>query len=84
MTVATIKPEPDQQIINTLKDALHRAESGEIDSLVLIGTNDDRSSFSAYTHKVGSEPLRWLGELDLLKRDLMDLCDRRISLLEQL
>lgn len=69
--IAEIKPEPNEIIIEMLKDALEAAESGNIQSLVMIGANNDASTFNVFCANWSTMAV--LGELRVTERDLIDL-----------
>lgn len=83
MTVKEIKPKPDKRTIEILELALEKAKSGELRSALVVGTLDQHESWSVYSYDLEYETVLWLGTLDLVMRDIRDLCSRRTPLAEQ-
>lgn len=57
-------------IVDLLEDNLEKAKSGEIQSVALVACCSDASSYHSYECTV--RPSYILGELEILKRDIMD------------
>ena len=70
--VKEIKPQPNQTVIRMLKDALELAESGEIQSLVMLGVRSDACTFNVFC--ADWHPIALLGELRVTERELIDEC----------
>lgn len=83
MSVEAIKRKPDKQVIRILEIALEKAKSGEMRSVLVVGTGQEHAVWSHYSYDLEYETLLWLGSLDLVMRDIRDLCSRRTPLAEQ-
>ncbi len=68
--INTLKP--DDAVINMLKGLLERAELGEIQSIAFAGTTEDGCVFNQFVG--GYYTMSLIGELSLLKRDMIDIC----------
>jgi len=64
--------QPNEIIIEMLKNMVARAEKGEIQSIAIAGVNDDCNPFNVFCGDF--YPTSLIGELRLLERDLVDLC----------
>jgi len=67
---------PNERVINVLSDALNRAKNGDIQNVVIFGSDGDGCTFSQF--QIDSYVMPIIGEARLVERDLIDLnCDIR-------
>jgi len=67
---------PNQSVINLLEDALAQAKAGDIQNVVIFGSDGQGCLFNQFHIQDFIMPI--LGELRCLERDLIDLhCDIR-------
>lgn len=71
-----VKNKPNKITINILEDALKRAKKGDIQSVVIFGSDSEGYTFNQMN--ISSYAMQLLGELRLLERDIVDIyCDIR-------
>lgn len=76
MVIAVIEKKPEQPVIDILRIALAMAERGEIVSAAIAMVDSDGCTSNVFTTMY---PIRILGEMEILKRDIIDLaCDTRL------
>ncbi len=69
--IARIKHNPNQKIVERLEVILKMANMGMIDSLALSGTLHSGESLNFFNSE---SPLELLGTMEILRRDIVDLC----------
>jgi len=72
MSLHEIKSEPNQETIAYLDNLLSMAKSGELQGLAVILKYDDGSTGGGWCN-ISSEIMGVIGELEILKRDLIDI-----------
>lgn len=76
MGVVVIENKPDQNVIDILRSMTERAERGEIVSVAIAMVDADGGTSNVIACDY---PVRLLGEIEILKRDIIDLaCDTRL------
>ena len=62
---------PNETAIKVLKDALNRAEKGDIQNIVIFGTDGEGCTFNQFS--IEDSFMIILGESRLVERDIIDL-----------
>jgi hypothetical protein len=65
------KNKSNERTIKVLEDALERAKSGDIQNIVIYGSDGNRNTFNQFN--VDTDFMVILGESRLVERDLIDL-----------
>ena len=65
------KNKPNEETIKVLENALERARSGDIQNIVIYGSDGNKSTFNQFV--VNTDFMVILGESRLVERDLIDL-----------
>jgi len=73
-------PEPDQVSIDILRAALEMAESGDLVGVILVGWDKRRDEFRLNItlppdEKLTNSSLRYIGVLEIMREELLDLGD---------